>query len=143
MMRLFMKKILAAARISVCCGIQIPLPTRVCSIVMCEPGSTRAGNNPMGERLSHLAIGLDPPKVLFVDPKLAFDLGEHPAVLATRMIAGVWCRLKHVGRPAIDYLLSISSKLKARGTSRPNEALSSSCWRSRATAPRESRASAC
>ncbi len=47
MMRLFMKKILAPARISMCCGIQIPSPTRVCSIVRCEPGSTRARNNPM------------------------------------------------------------------------------------------------
>ena len=72
--RHLMKKIFAAARTSTRSGIQIPSSRRACCMVMCEPRSTR---------LDHLPFHLDPPLVLLVDPKLARDLGEHLAVLAS------------------------------------------------------------
>src|SRR5713226_7766187 len=58
------------------------------------------------ERLRYLAVHFCPSEVLLVDPKLAFHLGEHLAVLPVRMIARMRCGLKHVGRPAADCLFA-------------------------------------
>ena len=52
--------------------------------------------------MDHLPFNLDPAQVLLVDPKLTRDLGKHAAVLALAMVARVWRRLNHIGRPAVD-----------------------------------------
>ncbi len=42
-----MNKLFAAARTSMCCGMQSPSLKCVCSIAMCVPRSTRAKNRPI------------------------------------------------------------------------------------------------
>src|SRR5690242_16801468 len=54
--------------------------------------------------MRYLAVDLHPTEVLLVDPKLAFHLGEHLAVLALRAITRMWRGLKYVGRSAPDDL---------------------------------------
>ena len=61
---------------------------------------------PHRERREHMAVNLDPPQILFVDPKSALHFGEHLAVLALSLIARVRCRSKYIGGPAGDYLFA-------------------------------------
>ena len=97
-----MNRILALARISMRAGIQIPSSKRVCSIVMCEPRSTRARNNPIETGWVTSPSTLTHPKVLLVDPELTLHFGHHLAVRATRAIASARRRPKHVRQPAVD-----------------------------------------
>lgn len=66
------------------------------------------------ERLGHLAVDLDPTKILLVDPKLAFHVGEHFPVLAVYMIAKMRSGLKYVDRPAFDYLFADQLEVEQR-----------------------------
>ena len=65
--------------------------------------------------MNHLALNLDPPKVLLVDPKLTRDLGKHPAVLTLGMVAGMRRRLQHIGRPAVDRFFADHLEVEGQG----------------------------
>src|SRR6266566_455328 len=106
MLRLFRRRILALNRIWRRFGTQTLSPTQVCSRMMCEPRCMCATNNPIENDCVTSPVYLDPTVVLFVDPKLAFHLGEHLAELAVRMIARMRRSQKHVGRPALDELFA-------------------------------------
>src|SRR5438876_8247618 len=113
MARLFRKRILAA-----CSHFEtLRHPDGVTDVLLLQEdvrASMHAGyEQSHRERLGYLTLDLDPAEVRLVDPKLAFHLGEHLAVLAARMISRARSGLKHISRPTAKYLFTKKTEVEA------------------------------
>src|ERR1700730_571534 len=114
MSRLFRKRILALARTSRRFGTQTASPTHVCSRTMFEPCCTRATNNPIENDSVTRPSTLIQPKSCLSTQSLPSHPGQHFAVLAVCVVAEVRRGVKHIGRPASDYLFADEMEVEGR-----------------------------